>query len=79
MKESYNEIDLIVPGYKLVSGEIERTVLYIYSRTSDFVIYELKETGQITYKTAPAFEDNTYKIALKLDKVEAYLGEDKTK
>ena len=79
MKESYNEIDLIVPGYKLVTGEIERTVLYIYSRTSDFVIYELKETGQITYKTTPAFDDNTFKIALKLDKVEAYLGEDKAK
>ena len=79
MKDSYNEIHLINPGYKFGSDEYTRTVLYVYFKTDSYVIYEVKETGQITYKTSPDFEDNTYKIALKLDKVEAYLGEDKTK
>lgn len=79
MKDSYNDITAICPGYKFATGELERTVLYVYFRTNDYVIYEVKETGQITYKTSPEFADNTYKIALKLDKVEAYLGEDKTK
>lgn len=79
MKESYNEIHLIVPGYKFGADEYQRTVLYVYFKTGGYVIYEVKETGQITYKTSPDFEDNTFKIALKLDKVEAYLGEDKTK
>lgn len=79
MKDSYDELNLITSGYKFVTGEYERSVLYVYFKTGDYVIYEVKETGQITYKTAPNFEDNTYKIALKLDKVEAYLGEDKSK
>jgi hypothetical protein len=79
MKESYDEIHLIVPGYKLGTDDCSRTVLYVYFRSIDYVIYEVKETGQITYKTSPDFDDNTYKIALKLDKVESYLGEDKTK
>jgi hypothetical protein len=79
MKESYDEIQLIIPGYKLGADEYERTVLYVYFKTGSYVIYEVKETGQITYKTSPDFDDNTYKIALKLDKVEAYLGEDKIK
>lgn len=79
MKDSYDEIHLITPGYKFGADEYTRTVLYVYFKTDSYVIYEVKETGQITYKTSPEFEDNTYKIALKLDKVEAYLGEDKTK
>jgi hypothetical protein len=79
MKDSYDEIHLISPGYKFGTDDYVRTVLYVYFKTGNYVIYEVKETGQITYKTSPEFEDNTYKIALKLDKVEAYLGEDKAK
>lgn len=79
MKDSYDEIHLITPGYKFGTDDYVRTVLYVYFKTGNYVIYEVKETGQITYKTSPDFEDNTYKIALKLDKVEAYLGEDKAK
>lgn len=78
MKDSHENLDEICNGFKIEVGERERTVLYIYNKTKNYVIFEIKETGQITYKTAPDFEDNTYKIALKLDKVESYLGEDKT-
>jgi hypothetical protein len=78
MKDSYERINEITSGYKFSSGELERTVLYVYCKTKDYVIFEFKETGQISYKTTPEFDDKTYKIALKLDKVESYLGENKT-
>lgn len=76
MKESYEEIEKIKPGYKIENGRGPLTVAYVYNKTPQYVIYEILETGQITYKTAPDFPDDTYSIALKLDKVESYLDHD---
>lgn len=77
MKESVEEIDNIKPGYTIQTADGPRTVAYIYNKTSNYVIFEIKETGVITYKTAPNFPDNTHSIALKLDRVETYLDSDR--
>jgi hypothetical protein len=76
MKASAEEIENIKPGFVLRSDLPPLTVAYVYNKTKNYVIYEIKETGQITYKTAENFPDNTYSIALKLDKVETYLDSD---
>ncbi|HXB41901.1 MAG TPA: hypothetical protein VNZ49_15270 [Bacteroidia bacterium] len=77
MKASAEEIEKIKPGFVLQEGPPLLTVAYVYNKTKNYIIYEVKETGQITYKTAENFPDNTYSIALKLDKVETYLDSDR--
>lgn len=77
MKESVEEIESIKPGYSIETADGTRTVAYIYNKTPNYVIFEIKETGVITYKTAANFPDNTHSIALKLDKVETYLDSDR--
>jgi hypothetical protein len=72
MKESYDNIKEIVVGFELEKG---KTVSHVFNRTDDYVIFEIKETGQITYRTTPSFPDNAYQIALLLDKVEYYLDD----
>jgi hypothetical protein len=72
MKESYDNLKDIVVGFQFEKG---RTVSHVFNRTDDYVIFEIKETGQITYRTTPSFPDNTGQLALLLDKVEYYLDD----
>jgi hypothetical protein len=72
MKESYDNIKDIAVGFEFEKG---RTVLHVFNRTDDYVIFEIKETGQITYRTTSSFPDNTGQIDLLLDKVEYYLDD----
>ncbi|PBQ33663.1 hypothetical protein CNR22_18395 [Sphingobacteriaceae bacterium] len=77
MKDLHEDLMLIAKGYEL-NDQPKKSVLFVIHRHSNFVIYEVKETGQISYKTSSDFEDNTFEIAIQLDKVEAFLGEDPT-
>lgn len=72
MKESCENIKEIAIGFQLEKG---KTVAHIFNRTDDYVIFEIKETGQITYRTTPSFPDNTYQIAQLLDRVEYCLDD----
>ena len=72
MKESYDNLKDIVVGFQFEKG---RTVSHVFNRTNDYVIFEIKETGQITYRTTASFPDNTGQLALLLDKVEYYLDD----
>jgi hypothetical protein len=78
MKESFDNIDGIKPGMEIETAHGKQTVSFIfYKKENKYIIYEIKETGQITYKTSTDFPDNTHSIALILDKVENYLDSDK--
>ncbi len=72
MKESCENLKEITLGFQIEKG---RTVAHVFNRTDDYVIFEIKETGQITYRTTPSFPDNTGQLALLLDKVEYYLDD----
>ncbi|OFX16709.1 MAG: hypothetical protein A2033_12860 [Bacteroidetes bacterium GWA2_31_9] len=73
MKDTFENINEIVTGFKIQKGQ---TVGSVFNKTENYVIYEIKETNKITYKTSPKFQDTTYEIAVKLDKVESYLDRD---
>lgn len=77
MKESYDDLDQIKTNFKMPTADGERTVAYVFNKTNGYVIYEIRETGQISYKTVNGYPDNTSTIALKLDKVESYLDSDR--
>ena len=77
MPNEYEDLAGIITGL-ILQEDPKKTVLYIIHKNPEYVVYEIKETGQITYKTSSTFVDHTYEIAMKLDKVESFLGENPT-